>query len=314
MKHLPFDSTPLEELNSYNRFNTDRLFFLKRDDYFLKAGGGSKARMLQYILSEVNNSTVDVIVTAGGPCSNFNRACALQCAQMGIKMHLIAYTEHEEEFFKSVNFFLCKVVGVTVTICKKTEVAQTISDVMSHYKELGIRAKNIYGGGRCLEGIYAYYDAVKELKTQIGNQSIDRIFVACGTGTTVSGIITGCQEYLPNTEVHAISVARRKDAEMYVIEENITLLNNYLDRHYDISNLKFHDEFIMGEYGATTPELINFIKRFISNTGVMVDPIYTGKALYGMHQILQNSTIIGTNLFWHTGAIFTLLSNQKILA
>lgn len=88
MKHLAFNSTKITELAYYsNKYRTH--LFAKRDDLFDEAGGGNKARMLQYILSEVSPENCDVIVTAGGPNSNFNRACALMCARLGILMHLV---------------------------------------------------------------------------------------------------------------------------------------------------------------------------------------------------------------------------------
>ncbi|MCM1291716.1 MAG: pyridoxal-phosphate dependent enzyme [Bacteroides sp.] len=310
MKHLPYDATPVDAL-CYHSIDYKRGgVIVKRDDNFGKNGGGSKARMLQYIFGEINSSNCEVLVTAGGPCSNFNRACALLCAQLGIRMHLVAYTEHEEEFSKSENYFICQIANVIITKCNKHDVVQTIASVMQDYEERGIKVKNVYGGGRSIEGIYAYYDAVRELKGQIGDQKLDRIFVACGTGTTASGILAGCQKYLPDTKVYAISVARKKEVEIPIIEENLTWLNSYLHSSYNTRNLVFRDDYISGEYGATTTDLINFIKDFTSQTGILVDPIYTGKALFGMYDILRHTDYRGMNLFWHTGAIYTLLSNR----
>lgn len=310
MKHLPFETTPIDAVCYHSKkCKLERTFF-KRDDNFGKNGGGSKARMLQYIFGNINSSNCEVLVTAGGPCSNFNRSCALLCAQLGIKMHLIVYSEHEEEFSKSENYFICQISNVIITKCNKCDVAQTIASVMHEYEKRGIKARNIYGGGRSLEGIYAYYDAVRELKEQIGKQCIDRIYVACGTGTTVSGILAGCQKYLPETKVYAISVARKKEIEMPVIEENLKWLNSYLSSSYDTNNLIFNDDYIGGEYGATGAGLIDFIKDFISQTGILIDPIYSGKALFGMADILRQHDNNGVSLFWHTGAIYTLLSNR----
>lgn len=181
---------------------------------------------------------------------------------------------------------------------------------MEHYAAKGQRAKNIYGGGRCLEGIYAYYDSVEELANQIDIKSLQKVFVTCGTGTTTAGLMAGFQKHAPNVEIHAISVARKWNEEKNIISENIQLINKFSGSNYDMSNLIFHDEYIMGEYGATTPELIKFIQQFISSTGILIDPIYSGKALFGMSKLLKPTD---TNvLFWHTGAIYTLLSNKSL--
>lgn len=281
---------------------------IKRDDLFQKAGGGSKARMLQYILATIDPQSCDVVVTAGGPCSNFNRACALQCAELGLNMHLICYTEHPEEFMLSENFFLCKLTKIQITYCQKTEVRETIDKVMSEYQSKGKKAINIYGGGRCLEGIYSYYQGVKELYAQLKGKMPKEIYVTCGTGTTTSGILAGLQEMSPTTQLHAISIARDAETEIPIIEENLDILGTYLGRKYNLSNLHFHDDYIGGEYGSSDKELINFIEDFISNTGIPIDPIYTGKTLYGMTKLMKKPQ---DSLFWHTGAIYTLISNRQ---
>lgn len=144
MKHLDFNETPVTRMNYYSsKFNAD--IMCKRDDLFDKAAGGNKARMLQYILSEVTPSNCDILVTAGGPCSNFNRACALMCAKLGIPMHLIEYTEMPEEFETSLNYYICNLVDIRKTRCNKDNVPQTIKSVMNEYNT--IKAKFIYGGG-----------------------------------------------------------------------------------------------------------------------------------------------------------------------
>lgn len=306
--HLHFQSSPLSIVKS--RLLCDKEIYFKRDDLFLKAGGGSKARMLQYILADISKENYDVIVTAGGPCSNFNRACALQCAEIGIPMHLIAYTDHEDEFEKSENFFICQLAGVKITKCEKTKVKETIESVLDDYKRHGIKAKSIYGGGRSIEGISAYYFAVEELLSQMNSYQIENLFIACGTGTTVAGIIAGFQKYSPSTKIHAISIARKRKEELAIIEEDLTWMKETYKENFNTENLTFYDEFILGEYGAVNSDLLNFIYSFICQTGILVDPIYSGKALWGMSEILKKKNC-DNNLFWHTGAIYTLLSNKN---
>ena len=129
MNHLPFISTPVTPLRYYSR-KYNCAIIAKRDDLFLEAGSGSKARMLQYILADINSENCDVLVTAGGPCSNFNRACALMCAKIGVSMHLIEYTDMPEEFETSLNYYLCELAGIRKTRCEKTNVPSTIKSVI----------------------------------------------------------------------------------------------------------------------------------------------------------------------------------------
>ena len=103
MKHLDFSPTPITHLPYYSQKLGINLL-CKRDDLFQEVGGGNKARMLQYILADVSVEKYDVVLTAGGPCSNFNRACALMCAKIGIPMHLVEYTDELEEFKKKFGY------------------------------------------------------------------------------------------------------------------------------------------------------------------------------------------------------------------
>ena len=284
MYHLTFCPTPITELKYYSeKFGVN--LSCKRDDLFLEAGGGNKARMLQYILSDTNSSNVDVLVTAGGPCSNFNRACALMGAKLGIKMHLIEYTDEPKEW-ESLNYYLCQLAGITTTRCDKSEVPQTIQDVLLQYKKDNVKTKFVYGGGKSLEGIYAYYDAVAELNEQCGK--IDYVFLACGTGTTLTGICAGMQQYYPHAIIHAISTARRFEDEKIILEEDMRILNNYLRSSYDFRNLDFSDSFLCGGYAKYNQESFNIVKECLSNEGMVIDPTYSGKAFYGMIKTIES--------------------------
>ena len=308
MLHLDFSPTPISKLDYYSRkFECNILS--KRDDLFAEAGGGSKARMLQYILADVTPSNCDVLVTAGGPCSNFNRACALMCAKLGVPMHLIEYTDMPEEFDTSLNYYLCNLAGIRKTRCKKTDVPSTIKQVVDSYQ--GKKVKLVYGGGKSLEGIYAYYDAVSELSKQI--DSIDHLFITCGTGTTLTGVCAGMKKYYPNAHIHAISVARTYDVEKTTLDEDMNILNAYLNTSFDFSNMSFYEDFLCGGYDLTSPELLQSIKECISNEGMLIDPIYTGKTFWGMTAIIDRNKELyrGKNIvFWNTGGLFNLLSSK----
>lgn len=306
MNHFPFTPTPITPLPYYSKkYGVDLL--CKRDDLFAEAGGGNKARMLQYILADINSHNCDVLLTAGGPCSNFNRACALMCAKLGVSMHLVEYTTNESEYNSSLNYLLCNLANIRHTRCAKTVVSETISKVQSLYLTNNQNVKIIYGGGRSIEGIYAYYDAVKELYKQ--NKNIDYIFVACGTGTTLTGICAGTQKYFPKALVYGISVARCWNDEKEVLADDMNLLNKHLHKSYNFDNLCFKDQYLCGGYGKYDNRLMGTIKECIAKEGLIVDPTYSGKALWGMLEIIDNPKFRNKNiLFWNTGGIFNLLS------
>ena len=310
MKHFDFCPTPVNVLPYFSQ-KLGCNILCKRDDLFAEAGGGSKARMLQYILADINHQNCDVLVTAGGPCSNFNRACSLMCAKLGIPMHLIEYTDNPDEW-NSLNYYICQLAGIISTRCEKSTVPQTIKTVMDSYASFGKRAKNVYGGGKSLEGIYAYYEAVNELSQQVSK--LDYIFLACGTGTTLTGVCAGVQHFFPKVKVFAISTARTYEQERSVLDENMQILNSYLNTDYDFENLLFSDKYLSGGYALYSDELFETVKECISHEGMIVDPTYSGKAFWGMVNEITTcySKYRGKNvLFWNTGGIMNLLSTKN---
>lgn len=308
MEHLAFLPTPITFLPYFSQKYKASLF-CKRDDLFYEAGGGNKARMLQYILFGVNPHSCDVVVTAGNPCSNFNRACALSCAKLGVPLHIVEYSDNEKDFELSDNRFICQLAGTRFTRSKKTDVAFTIKKVVEGYGCK--RVKLIYGGGRSLEGIYAYYEAVRELSAQI--KDLDYVFVPCGTGTTCTGISAGLHEFFPNAKLYAISVSRSYDLEIPVLQEDLEMLNEYFRKNFAFSNLRFDDSYLCGGYNCSNEELAAIIKDCISHEGMLLDSCYSGKAFYGMDEIIGKNPKVfeGKNiLFWNTGGLFNLLSDK----
>ena len=306
MKHFEFSPSPVESLPYFSR-KLEVELLVKRDDLaFPELGGGSKARMLQYLLYDLHD--YEMLVTAGGPCSNFNRSCAMMCARLKKKFHLIEYTDRPEEFKTSVNYKLCKMAGMTTTRCEKSNVVQCINEVVNELKKTGVDFKLVYGGGKSLEGIYSYYDAVSELASQI--DGVDHLFVACGTGTTLTGICAGMQKHFPQAKVHAISVARSYENEYPVLLDDMRILNDYLHTEYSFDQMIYHEEYLCGDYALYDENELNAIRECISNEGMIVDPTYSGKAFYGMVDIIAKSKSFAGQkiLFWNTGGLFNLLS------
>lgn len=310
MNHLDFSPTSVHKLDYYSeKWGMD--IWCKRDDLFIKAGGGSKARMLQYILYPFVSENIKVLITAGGPCSNFNRATALMCAELGIRVKLVSYTDTFLEYETSLNHFITDLAGVEFVFCGKKEVPETINKVIAETEKSGVEYKYVYGGGKSIEGLYAYYDGVKELREQFPGK-LDAVFVACGTGTTLVGICAGMQEYFPETKVYGISVARSFEQEKAVLKEDVELLNSYLKSKYDLSNLSFHEEFISGGYSKASTEELSIIQECISKQGMIIDPTYSGKAFYGMSKIISEFNRNSSVLFWNTGGYMNLLSQKSL--
>lgn len=143
MEHISFSSTPITHLAYFSKkLGVD--LYCKRDDLFPSALGGSKARMLQYILYPILRDGKKTVVTAGGPCSNFNRTIALLCAQYGLQLKLVSYTDEPSEYETSLNNYIVGLTNCEYVYCEKNNVPETIKHVMDDCDR--ISTSFIWGG------------------------------------------------------------------------------------------------------------------------------------------------------------------------
>lgn len=275
---------------------------MKRDDLFEHGGGGSKARMLQYILYKAISEKYNCILTAGGPYSNFNRALALLANKYHIKMKLVLYDKNKHIDKLSLNRRILEVCNVDITECDPNYVAETINYEMELLKKNGFNPYYIWGGGKSNEGVEAYKDCFVEIKDKIDT---DYIFTALGTGTTFSGLIAGNYQEKNKSKVIGISVAREVESCKNVV---MSILNEF-DYNITLEACQgiIVDDYLFGGYGGTNNDLNVFINNFIRNEGMIVDTIYVGKALYGTINYLEKikNKIKNKNIvFINTGGIY----------
>lgn len=283
--------------------------YLKREDLYSSGGGGSKARMLDYILIKAKSENAEYVLTAGGPYSNFNRALALKSKQYGLKVKLVLYDKNSHLNDKNLNKRICDYCEVEYIPCDPTEVIETIENEKYKFKEKGVNYYYIWGGGKSSEGVQAYSDCVIELKNQI-EFTPDYIITPIGTGTTFSGLSIGCENFLPNTRTIGISIARVKKDILTVIDD---ILSNYREMSHfertvhsmDLSDNIF-DEFILGGYGKVNNEYLAFIKSVILNESLIFDDIYVGKTLFGIYQLSRRSEMFKNKniVFINTGGLY----------
>jgi 1-aminocyclopropane-1-carboxylate deaminase len=149
-------------------------------------------------------------------------------------------------------------------------------------------------GGASAEAVTGCSELVAELPTVY-----DHLFCACGTGTTAAGIITGLHQHNLSTRFHAVPVFKNGQFMRQEIDQYLQFENSY----------ELHTDYHFGGYAKTTPELIQFIKSFVADTGILIEPVYTGKMLYALLELVKadyfdhGSKILAV----HSGGIFGLL-------
>jgi len=286
---------------------------IKHDDLYPLPGGGSKARKLNYILNANVKKKYNAIVTTGSNQSNHLRATALWAAKLGWKLICVIHDD-EPDSFKG-NLKIVKLTGAELRFIQKTEVKEAMDKAMDDLCNEGYKPFYIWGGGHCVEGALAYYEAVKELKEQLNGVEPDYLFVASGTGTTQAGIEIGIRQYLPGCKVIGISVSREKKRGKEAILESMNKLNTYLGNPIKMpENIEFDDNWIGNGYEAIYPELIETIKWAAKTEGLILDPTYSGKAFHALRMYAKNNKIKTNSnvVFWHTGGLLNLMATSKL--
>ncbi|MFO7826005.1 MAG: pyridoxal-phosphate dependent enzyme [Cyclobacterium sp.] len=307
-----FNPTPIEHYPKLSKFLGIELY-VKRDDYFPLAGGGNKARKIINIFSDAVKKGSDAVVSCGAANSNHARVVAIEAARRGWKAVIII---HDIEDYQKGNLLIMKLSGAHIVFVKKDEVKVAMDNAMNKLKKEGRRPYYIWGGGHSIEGSIAYYECFKEIEKQ-SKGVYDVIIHASGTGTTQTGLHFGAIQAKSNTKVIGISVARNQTRGIEVINESLIEICQHYDEPFSqIGKMNFYDEFSCGGYEKIDEKLLDTLRFSATCEGLILDPTYTGKAFYGLLELVDRKIIQPSSkiLFLHTGGEINLFpySNQLV--
>jgi len=281
--------SPVHQINHHLFHERGLEVFIKRDDLIHPLISGNKWRKLKYVLIKAREEQKDHLVTFGGAFSNHLLATAAAAARFGFKSTGIVRGDEVE----NDTLFLCRMHGMQLIF---TDRASYRDKQALFEKYFGADAGTLFidEGGASEEGAKGCSELVGELK-----EDYDHLFCACGTGTTAAGVINGLKQYGCNTLLHAIPVLKNGS---FIQQE----INRYLKQE---AAFELHTEYHFGGYAKTTPELVHFVKQFVASTGILIEPIYTGKMLYALFDLAQKGFFKPGNriLALHTGGIWGLM-------
>ncbi len=279
-----------------------------RDDIYPFIGGGGKARKAVYYETLLKEQGYNAVVTCGGIQSNHNRAIALMCAKNGWKCRLCIQGSEERFLAEKGNALLDRLSGAECELIKPEDTAVAMDRAMERLAAEGYKPYYCHGGGHDLPGGVSFVEAVEKLAKQIDKP--DYIFLASGTGSTQAGIVVGLDRVgWSDVKCIGISVARQYERGKQVIAEFANMLANHygMTEIYD-DRVFFNTNYLYGGYEKFTPEMDAYLKRAMKETGLMFDTTYSGKAFYGMMDIIKKEQLRDKKIvFWHTGGIMNLL-------
>ena len=287
--------TIIQDLGIYNRNH----LWIKREYLIPFSFGGNKARKAQLFFKEIEKGDCDCVVTYGSGSSNHCRVVANECCRRNMKCYIISPAEAAEVTF---NRQMMDLFGAEITIVPVEVVHDTIESKLKELKDKGHHPYFIEGGGHGNLGTEAYVQCYQEIKEQEADLGVffDYIFFASGTGTTQAGLV--CGQFLAgdNRKIVGISIARKNPRGRDIVLDSI---NSYLGEKSDDDKIReltcFIDDYTSG-YGQSDLNVQQTIDFVLKNYGIPLDSTYTGKAFWGMSQVMKS--IHDKNiLFIHTG-------------
>jgi len=308
--NLGFFPTPLQLLPRLSEKYPDYTIYLKRDDNTGLASGGNKTRKLEYLLHEAINQNCNTIITAGAQQSNHCRQTAAACAATGLECHLMLGGSEPSRY--DGNLLLSHLLGAHIHFSGKKRKGEDLVWLKAELKKKGKRIYTIPYGGSNIAGAMGFVNAVGELKQQLDDRQlkIDYIFFASSSGGTQAGLMLGKELFELKAELVPINIDK-SETEGLSLEQVILIIlsdgKKMLDiqKVYQLEDIMLIKDYDQAGYGVITENEISVIRELATTEGIILDPVYTARAFYGMHDYLINKKLpAGSNvLFWHTGGL-----------
>ena len=313
LANLPTKIEKLERLSE--EFGTN--IYIKRDDHTGSEISGNKVRKLEYLAKDAQDNGYNLLITCGGIQSNHCRATVAVATKLGMKSAVLLRIDAQPPVVG--NYFLDKLMGADVKFCTRPEYSSSRAEIMEamaeEYRKQGYKPYVIPEGASNEIGTLGYYNCMNEIVAQEKEMGItfDTVVVATGSGGTAAGL------YLAN-ELHGygkrvVSMAVCDDVAYFTeIIDRISngakaYLPEYKDAQLKKENIEVIDKYVGLGYAISRPEELEFIKHVARTEAVILDPVYTGKAMYGVYnELKEGGALVGSKniLFIHTGGMFGL--------
>lgn len=322
--HIPLArrNTPLQLLPRLSEQFGPRIW-VKRDDLTGCGLTGNKVRKLEFIVAHALSKGCDTLITCGGVQSNHCRATALVGAQLGLRVHLILRGEPGE---LDGNLLLDVLAGAEVSCYPEKEYQADLPRLFEHwqqhYRERGHNPWSIPTGGSDAIGLWGYISCAQELAQDFRQQQISPAAIICasGSGGTQAGLTIGIADSVGlKTPVIGMAVSDDSNYFQTKIQQDIAAWRNFYSveqcHWLEKLNVCVNDNYKGPGYGIATKPVFDAIAQAAQQEGLLLDPVYTGKAFHGMLcEIEQGRYGAGDDLvFIHTGGIFGLFPQRESL-
>ncbi|WAH52395.1 D-cysteine desulfhydrase [Pseudescherichia vulneris] len=298
--------TPLEYLPRFSDY-LGREIYIKRDDVTPMALGGNKLRKLEFLAADALREGADTLITAGAIQSNHVRQTAAVAAKLGL--HCVALLENPiatraENYLTNGNRLLLDLFNAQIEMCDAlTDPVAQLAELATRIEAQGFRPYVIPVGGSNALGALGYVESALEIAQQCeGAVELSSIVVASGSAGTHAGLAVGLEQLMPEAELIGVTVSRKRDEQ----KAKVVALQQAVARELEVeakADIMLWDDYFAPGYGTPNEEGVEAIKLLARLEGILLDPVYTGKAMAGLIDGINQNRFKdqGPILFIHTG-------------
>jgi D-cysteine desulfhydrase family pyridoxal phosphate-dependent enzyme len=306
--HLP---TPIETLPRLTATLGGPRLMIKRDDQTGLAFGGNKTRKLEFLVAEARDQKARTLISGGALQSNHCRQTAAAAARFGFECILVLTGEMPEQ--PSANLLLDQLFGAQVVyVPDRKDRDRILEQTFDRAAEKGMKPYLVPYGGSSPTGALGYAFAVKELIEQ--DIQADWIVFATSSGGTHAGLLLGQRVFGCNGKMLGISIDESEEWLRTRVSELASSASEKLGERIEFTPAEVfaNADYCKAGYGVLTEPEREAIRLFAKHEGLLLDPVYTGRAAAGMIDLIRNGFFKKnqTVLFLHTGGQPALFADR----
>ncbi|MCG1011224.1 D-cysteine desulfhydrase family protein [Tepidanaerobacter sp. GT38] len=296
--------------------------YIKRDDLTGLALGGNKTRKLEFIMGKAVEQKYDTVITAGALHSNHALQTAAAAKKLGMDAVLVLRGKEENKG----NYFMDKIIDADTRVFNvKTskELRVFMDDIKRELATKGKKPLVIPVGGSDSVGALGYINAAIEINEQLKelNLELDYVVSATSSGGTQAGTTLGYKILAPSTKILNIGVGDPREellSDVYNLIEETQDMLGIQERLIEKKEVDLNtiDGYGFGGYGTIVREVVDLIRYVAKLEGFYLDPVYTGKAFYGLMDLVRKKVIPQDSnvLFIHTGGLGGLFQYDDVIS
>jgi L-cysteate sulfo-lyase len=318
MKNIPrlnFAQLPtaIEELPHLSERLVGPRLLVKRDDQTGLAFGGNKTRKLEFLVAEARHEQAKTLITGGALQSNHCRQTAAAAARLGFKCILVLTGDHPKQ--TSGNLLLNQLFGAEIVyVADRKDRDRILKETFDRATNERNKPYLIPYGGSNATGALGYAFAMKELIDQ--NIGADWIVFATSSGGTHAGLLVGQRIFGFKGKVLGISVDEPEEWLKKEVSQIASASSEKFGERikFTPADVLVNADYCRAGYGVVTDREREAIRLFASCEGLLLDPVYTGRAAAGLIDLTRKQFFKPdeTVLFLHTGGLPALFAEQYV--